>query len=127
VAAPTARPRNYRSTSCRLGEHHVCTRHPVVLCSCPCHNRSLLLVPDADTEDRPLSVGTRVYVRNKYEGTFGSGFEIAEVLATGYLLMRMTDGQVFTEVFAFDDVHRERRSDPFRQDRSPDRRGPDRA
>jgi hypothetical protein len=125
VAAPNVRQRNYRSTSCRLGEHHVCTRHPVVLCTCPCHNRTLLLVPDAEPDDTPLSVGTKVYVRNKYEGTFGSGFKIAEVLATGYLLMRITDGQVFAEVFPFEDVHRERRSDPFRSDWSPEEQRPE--
>lgn len=61
-----------------------------------------------------LDVGTPVYVRNRFLGDWSSGFKVAEVLDDGYRLRRLSDGQVFTDVFPFHDVHRERRQHPLR-------------
>jgi hypothetical protein len=111
------RPNEYVSTSCRTGDHHECTG--VVLCACTCHR------PDVD--DRPrndLRVGSRVYARNRSLGTLSGGFTVVEVLAEGYLLRRWSDGSVLPEVFGFDDVRPERRSDPVRRSGSEKDRRP---
>lgn len=31
-------PTTYISTACRIGDHHDCQDHPVVLCACVCHD-----------------------------------------------------------------------------------------
>lgn len=107
------RPDEYISTHCRLGEHDACAEHTIVLCACGCH------VVEADGE---LRVGSQVYARNQYLGTSTGGFRIAEVLPDGYLLRRTSDGVVFPEVFAFDDVQAERRKDPYRTGKSSEDR-----
>ena len=61
-----------------------------------------------------LDVGTKVYVRNRFQGDWSSGFMVAEVVDHGYRLRRLSDGQVFTDVFPFHDVHVERRQHPLR-------------
>jgi hypothetical protein len=61
-----------------------------------------------------LDIGTVVCVCDRYLGNWSSGFEVAEVLADGYRLRRLTDRRVFPDVFAFDDVRRERRINPGR-------------
>jgi hypothetical protein len=61
-----------------------------------------------------LDVGTKVFVCDRYLGNWCSGFEVAEVLPDGYQLRRLTDRRVFPDVFAFDDVRRERRTNPER-------------
>ncbi|HEY5023653.1 MAG TPA: hypothetical protein VII76_01640 [Acidimicrobiales bacterium] len=62
-----------------------------------------------------LDVGTRVYVRNRFLGDWSTGFEVAEVLIDGYRIRRLSDGQVFPDVFTFDDVRMERRQQPLRE------------
>ena len=62
-----------------------------------------------------LDVGTRVYVRNRFLGDWTTGFEVAEVLRVGYRLRRLSDGQVFPDVFVFEDVRLERRQHPRRE------------
>ena len=62
-----------------------------------------------------LDVGTKVYVRNRFLGDWSTGFEIAEVLGDGYRIRRLSDGQVFPDVFASDDVRLERRQQPLRE------------
>lgn len=72
--------------------------------------------PASAAEDAaaPLDVGTKVYVRNRFLGNWSSGFRVAEVLDDGYRLRRLSDGQVFADVFPFHDVHQERRQHPLR-------------
>jgi hypothetical protein len=69
------------------------------------------------TDDAPapgIGVGTEVYVRSRYLGTWSGGFAVAEVRTDGYCIRRTSDGQVFPDVFAFDDVRIERRHNPMR-------------
>ena len=61
----------------------------------------------------PLSPGTMVDVRNRYQGTWVRGFEIAEVTPDGYRIRRMSDGSTLGELFSRDDVRRERRRQGF--------------
>ncbi len=62
----------------------------------------------------PLPVGTPVCVRDTLHGRWNGGFEVAETLPFGYRLHRVSDGRVFEQVFAFDEVVVERRRDPLR-------------
>ena len=61
-----------------------------------------------------LDVGRKVYVRNRFLGDWSTGVEVAEVLGDGYRIRRLSDGQVFPDVFAFNDVRLERRQQPLR-------------
>jgi len=51
-------------------------------------------------------VGTRVSVRDRFLGQWCRGFEVAEVVRDGYRVRRLSDGYVFPDVFAFEDVDR---------------------
>lgn len=53
--------------------------------------------------------GSRVEVRGRFDGTWSRGFEVAEVLAEGYRVKRLSDGAVLPVDFGFDDVRREKR------------------
>ena len=57
----------------------------------------------------PLAPGTKVDVRNRYQGTWVRGFEVADVTDGGYHIRRLSDGSVLGELFSRDDVRRERR------------------
>jgi hypothetical protein len=48
----------------------------------------------------PLSPGTRVDVRNRYQGTWARGFEVAECTEDGYRIRRLSDGSVLGELFS---------------------------
>lgn len=61
-----------------------------------------------------LGVGTNVCVRNRFLGDWITGFKVAEVLGDGYRIRRLLDDCVFPDVFAFEDVQRERRQHPLR-------------
>ncbi len=61
----------------------------------------------------PLAPGTKVDVRNRYQGTWVRGFEVAEVADEGYYIRRMSDGSVLPEVFSRDDVRRQRNRQGF--------------
>ena len=56
-----------------------------------------------------LAPGTRVDVRNRFVGTWSHGFEVAEELAEGYRLRRLSDNSVLPDVFPSDDIRPERR------------------
>lgn len=56
-----------------------------------------------------LKPGTRVEVRGRFDGKWSRGFELAEVLADGYRVKRMSDDSVLPAVFEPDDVRKERR------------------
>jgi hypothetical protein len=61
----------------------------------------------------PLVSGTKVDVRNRYQGTWVRGFEVADVTDTGYRIRRLSDGSVLPELFSRDDVRRERKRQGF--------------
>jgi hypothetical protein len=61
----------------------------------------------------PLAPGTQVDVRNRYQGTWVRGFEVAEVTEDGYRIRRLSDGSTLGELFARDDVRRERKRQGF--------------
>ena len=52
-------------------------------------------------------------MRNRYQGTWVRGFEVAEVADSGYRIRRLSDGSVLGELFSRDDVRRERRRQGF--------------
>jgi hypothetical protein len=56
-----------------------------------------------------LAVGTVACVWNYYLRRWTGGFAVAEVLARGYRLRRLSDGYVFSHVFSTDEVMEERR------------------
>ena len=60
-----------------------------------------------------LTPGTKVDVRNRYQGTWVRGFEVAEVADGGYHIRRLSDGSVLGELFSRDDVRRERTRQGF--------------
>ena len=61
----------------------------------------------------PLPAGTKVDVRNRYQGTWVRGFEVAEATEEGYRLRRLSDGSILSEVFSRDDVRRQRNRQGF--------------
>jgi hypothetical protein len=61
----------------------------------------------------PLPSGTKVDVRNRSQGTWVRGFEVAEVVGDGYRLRRLSDGRVLGDLFSRDDVRRERKRQGF--------------
>jgi hypothetical protein len=56
-----------------------------------------------------LAVGTVACVWNHFLRRWTGGFAVAEVLATGYRLRRLSDDHVFRHVFSTDEVTEERR------------------
>ncbi len=68
--------------------------------------------PDPNARS-PLVPGTKVEVRNRFQGTWVRGFEIAEVTADGYRIRRLSDGSTLGELFSRDDVRRERTRQGF--------------
>ena len=61
----------------------------------------------------PLAAGTKVDVRNRYQGTWVRGFEVAESTRDGYRIRRLSDGSILGDLFSRDDVRRERRRQGF--------------
>lgn len=59
--------------------------------------------------DGLIKPGTRVEVRSRFDARWTRGFEVTEVLATGYRIRRLSDGSVLPVDFAFEDVREERR------------------
>ncbi|CAN5800288.1 hypothetical protein BH10ACT1_BH10ACT1_11270 [soil metagenome] len=57
-----------------------------------------------------LVVGTRVEVRNGFDGSWSTGFQIDAVERSGYRLRRRSDGQVLPTVFTAESVRREHKS-----------------
>ena len=68
-------------------------------------------------EDRPtrppLAPGTKVDVRSRDHGRWVRGFEIAEISGAAYRILRLSDGRTLSELFARDDVRRERTRQGF--------------
>jgi len=60
-----------------------------------------------------LPPGTKVDVRNRYQGTWVRGFEVAATTKDGYRIRRLSDGSTLGELFSRDDVRRERERQGF--------------
>ena len=67
-------------------------------------------VPDTSAEHEQLEPGTRVEVRDRFTGSWASGFVVEEVSDPGYRLRRQSDKRVLPTRFPPDQVRRERRS-----------------
>jgi hypothetical protein len=52
-------------------------------------------------------------VRNRYQGTWVRGFEVAEFTDGGYRIRRLSDGSILGDFFTRDDVRRERSRQGF--------------
>ena len=61
----------------------------------------------------PLTPGTKVDVRNRYQGTWVRGFEVAEFTEGGYRIRRLSDGSILSDLFSRDDVRRQRSRQGF--------------
>jgi hypothetical protein len=61
----------------------------------------------------PLAPGTKVDVRNRYQGTWVRGFEVAGSTPDGYRIRRLSDGSILGDLFSRDDVRRERKRQGF--------------
>ena len=68
--------------------------------------------PDPNARS-PLAPGTAVDVRNRYQGTWVRGFEVAEFTDGGYRIRRLSDGSILGDLFSRDDVRRERSRQGF--------------
>ena len=64
---------------------------------------------EVDDSDVRLAVGRTACVWNHYLRRWTGGFAVAEVLANGYRLRRLSDDYVFRHVFSTDEVMEERR------------------
>ena len=68
-----------------------------------------LLEGEVGDSEVQLAVGTVACVWNYYLRRWTGGFAVAEVLARGYRLRRLSDDYVFSHVFSTDEVMEERR------------------
>jgi hypothetical protein len=59
---------------------------------------------------RPLTVGTKVEVKQRFDGRFTKGFEIAGVDGDRYRLKRLSDATVLPATFGRTEIRRERHS-----------------
>ena len=68
-------------------------------------------IPEGEVGDSgvQLAVGMAACVWNHYLRRWTGGFAVAEVLASGYRLRRLSDDYVFSHVFSTDEVMEERR------------------
>jgi hypothetical protein len=95
----------------RRGYSHRFTAHDAFALRCglaPERYRQSLEGEFGDSEVR-LAVGTVACVWNHYLRRWTDGFAVAEVLAGGYRLRRLSDDYVFRHVFSTDEVMEERR------------------
>ena len=60
-----------------------------------------------------MEPGTKVEVRSRFERSWARGFEIAEVVETGYRIRRLSDGSILPLDFSADDVRAERKTSDF--------------
>ena len=56
-----------------------------------------------------MKPGTRVEVRRRFDDSWAKGFEVAEVLAEGFRVRRLSDGSVLPVAFPADEVRKERK------------------
>ena len=67
-----------------------------------------LMEHDIDLDER-LRPGTRVEVRKRFDASWARGFEVADAVEGGYLIRRMSDGNILPLPFPADEVRRERK------------------
>jgi hypothetical protein len=60
-----------------------------------------------------LTPGTPVEVRNRLQGTWTRGFEVADFNEEGYRIRRLSDGSILNDLFSRDDVRRQRSRQGF--------------
>jgi hypothetical protein len=60
--------------------------------------------PSLDLHASGLLPGARVEVRNRFDGSWATGFEIAEATLDGCHVRRLTDGSVLPSVFPHHDL-----------------------
>jgi hypothetical protein len=51
-----------------------------------------------------FAVGTSVDVKNRYVGSWSSGFEIAGHVEDGYVIRRLSDGSILPDSLSYDEV-----------------------
>jgi hypothetical protein len=66
--------------------------------------------PSVPSGPRPLAPGTKVEVRQRFDGRFAKGFEVAELAGDDYRIRRLSDGSVLPVAFHRADIRRERHS-----------------
>lgn len=64
---------------------------------------------DLNSFEELIKPGTRCEVRRRFDDSFAKGFEVAEVIADGYRVRRLSDGSVLPVVFAPEDLRKERK------------------
>ncbi|MBA2607858.1 MAG: hypothetical protein H0U92_02865 [Actinobacteria bacterium] len=62
-----------------------------------------------DPDDEALEHGTRVEVRQRFDGRWARGFTIEHARDDGYVVRRDLDGSVLPEQFSAADIRHERR------------------
>ena len=62
-----------------------------------------------DEDDFLLEHGTRVEVRQRFDGRWSHGFLVESANEDGYILRREYDGKILPDRFSPDDVRHERR------------------
>ena len=64
---------------------------------------------DAEAAGNGLEPGTRVDVRSRFDARWTHGFEVAEAVAGGYRIRRLSDGAVLPIEFPATEVRAERK------------------
>jgi hypothetical protein len=64
---------------------------------------------DIEPFNELMKPGTRVEVRQRFDQRWSRGFEVAEEVAEGYRLRRVSDGSLLPVAFEADDVRPERK------------------
>jgi hypothetical protein len=90
-----------------------------LLIETPAHRLQSMAIVEDPPMDRSTSehragaypATTRVEIRSTYDGSWGKGFEVAEVTDGGYRIRRASDGSVLPTEFEPDEVRKERRRD----------------
>ena len=79
----------------------------------PNHGAMVEAPPMAPPTPQPRSTAypasTRVEVRTQFDGSWSSGFEVAEVTEDGYRIRRVSDDSVLPTEFTASEVRKERR------------------
>lgn len=65
---------------------------------------SIALNTPASEPTIAFAVGTSVDVKNRFVGTWSSGFEVAGHVQDGYLIRRLSDRSILPDPLAFDEV-----------------------
>lgn len=60
----------------------------------------------SESQRGALTVGTRVEVRSRYQGSWSNGFEVVQTTDEGYWLRRDSDQYLLPSPFVADDVRR---------------------